>query len=165
MQGSEQENHRCLRRNLPTRLVIWDKEIDALLLDFWCIVSNVTDVISYLSLKPFLDEGEGQGEGGKVISCVEILAIDARAWSVRFGKCLEEGIERKLKYFRALREVRLVNWPVVRSFGEERGVRECFEGAFERLAKEEKGFRVPVVSIVLEVENNTSTAAARMFQL
>jgi hypothetical protein len=157
--------NRWLRTNLPTHLVIWDKEIDVLLLDWWCLVGNVTDVFSYLSLKPFLDEGEGQGEGERVISCVEILAIDSKVWSVRFVKHLEEGIERKLRYFRALREVRLINWPVGRSFGEERGLRECFEGAFERLAKEEKGFRVPLVSIVLEVENTITMGGVRRLQL
>lgn len=53
----------------------------------------VTDVISYLGLKPFQDPDMGEGE--KAITRVQILAIDARVCSVMPGDYLKEAIERK----------------------------------------------------------------------
>ncbi len=56
-----------------------------------------------------------------------------------------ELIEKKLKYFVRLREVRLTMFSRNRSFDDEIHVKKSFEECFERLAAQNCGYCVPRV--------------------
>lgn len=135
-----------MRKIFPTHLVLWDKDTDVLTLDWWCVVANVTNVISYLSLKPFVDEGTGS------ISCVQILEIDTEVRGAPLGPQLAANIQKKLEYFVRLREVRFLNWALHRSFNEERRLVEMFEDCFKNLAQQNKGYCVPRICVMLRVD-------------
>ncbi|PMD28082.1 hypothetical protein NA56DRAFT_742251 [Hyaloscypha hepaticicola] len=100
---SEHEGHKW-HRKYPIHFILWDISIDVLTLDWWSLVSNVTDVLKYLNLETFVNEKKG------TISCVQILDIDTQAWSSGYGTLslgphVMEPIEKKLKYFRRIADI------------------------------------------------------------
>jgi hypothetical protein len=147
------KDHKWLRRNFPTHLIFWDKDNDVLTLDWWCLVSNVNNVISYLSLKPFIEEETG------TVSCVQILAIDTGIRNIHLGSHLKDAVEKKFGYFVRLREVRLLNWSPNRTFEEERQLVGMLEACFILLSIQNKGYCVPRISVMLPVDTNS-----RLFQ-
>jgi hypothetical protein len=144
--GCNCERHKKLRRIPPIHCVLWDKETDVLMLDWWCVVANVNNVVSYLSLKPFLDEDT------ESISCVQILEIDTEVRGVLLGPQLSANIQKILQYFVRLREVRFLNWALHRSFYEERQLVGAFEDCFNKLARQNKGYCVPRICVMLRVD-------------
>ncbi len=149
---SEHEGH-IWHRKYPVHFIFWDNSIDVLTLDWWSLVSNVTDVLKYLNLESFVNEKKG------TISCVQILDIDTQAWSsgyrtLSLGSHVMEPIEKKLKYFVRLREVRLIMFSRNRSFDDEIHVRKSFEECFVRLAAQNCGYCVPRVYLVLQEWND-----------
>lgn len=151
-----------LLRKLPTQFVLWDNTTDVLTLDWWCLVSNVEDVVKYLNLQPFVDQDRDN------ISCVQILDIDTQAWNSHFGSHyfsspvgrvlgphVIEPIEKKLRYFVGLREVRLSMWSLRRTYDEEKYFMGVFEDCFKRIAKQSaEPYSIPMISLVPEVEND-----------
>jgi hypothetical protein len=157
---SEHSGHKWLRK-YPTQLVLWDNATDDLTLDWWCLVSNVTHIIKYLNLQPFVDQDTG------TISCVKILDIDLQAWNFHYGSYIfghsitrvlgahvMEPIEKKLRYFVGLREVRLSMWSPRRTFDEETYFLKSFEECFKRLAEQNAGYCIPRTYLVPQEVND-----------
>ncbi|PMD43622.1 hypothetical protein L207DRAFT_510130 [Hyaloscypha variabilis F] len=149
-------NMRWLRK-YPSQIVLWDKMMDVLTLDWWCLVEDVKDVVKYLNLQPFVDPQKEQ------ISCVQILDIDTQAWNSHpgshyygplgqvLGQHVIGSIEKKLSYFVGLRELRLSKWSARRSYNEERDFMGVFEACFKRLAKNNPDYCIPRIILVLDV--------------
>ncbi|PMD64898.1 uncharacterized protein K444DRAFT_208667 [Hyaloscypha bicolor E] len=148
-------------RHYPTHFILWDNTTDVLTLDWWCLGSRVTDVVKYLNLEPFVDQEKGN------ISCVQFLDIDTQAChrqvgshqlSSFLGRVLGthviEAIEKKLWYFVGLKEVRLTMWDLRRSYDEEKYFMGVFEDCFKKIAKDNPGYCIPLVSLVPEFEND-----------
>jgi hypothetical protein len=152
LEVSEHEGHKW-HRKYPIYSILWDNAIDVLTLDWWSLVSNVTDVLKYLNLETFVNEEEG------TITCVQILDIDTQAWSSGYGTLflgphVMEPIEKKLKYFVRLRELRLSMFSRNRSFDDEIHVRKSFEECFKRLAAQNCGYCVPRVYLAPQEWND-----------
>jgi 2EXR family len=148
-------------RHYPSQFILWDNTTDILTLDWWCLVSTVTEPIKYLNLQPFVDTDQEK------ISCVQILDIDTQAChhhnglhrlsnplSRGFGPHIIGIIEKKLQYFVRLKEVRLSMWDLRRTYDDERYFMGVLEDCFKRLANNNPGYCIPIISLVPEVEND-----------
>lgn len=108
------------------------------------MTTRIDDIISYYTFQALVDQDK------ETISCVEILDIDTRMWEPLWENDkanIREIMEKLLRHFTKLREVRLSKWSWRRTYQDDATIVSLFHDTFRKIARETIGYSVPRVQI------------------
>ncbi|KAF4628703.1 hypothetical protein G7Y89_g9455 [Cudoniella acicularis] len=138
--------------SLKSNYVLWDKETDFLTLDWWCMLSDVPDIIDYFCLRPFLNDAGS-------VDCVQTLAIDMSGCNLmvhnhpvimRMLHLFKQVVDKNLFCFVALKELRLFNWSWESQYGYGRSLVYSFVASFRRHAELDANVPLPRMVVYLK---------------